>query len=224
MEVHEQLRQARERRGFTLEDVHNRIGVRLQVLMDLERGAYGALPSGLYGRHAVRAYARTVGLDADAILESVGQLLPEPEDPLDGLARVRGFSRKARAAEPIGETPEPVTIETAQDDWSVHTRRVLAAAIDGAVLLGVAVGLVALTVAAAGTSLTAVAPVAAPAWIFLIGLVSALYFALLGGIARETVGARFAGVTRRTPDAATEDDRRSDDPSGMQRAGPVPAR
>ncbi len=224
MEVHEQLRRAREQRGLTLQAVHDRIGVRVQVLMDLERGAYGALPSGLYGRHAVRAYARTIGLDADAILDAIGQLLPEPEDPLDGLARVRGFSRRARSAEPIVEEVEPQASEAVDDYWPVQTRRVLAAAIDGAVLLAVAAGLVALTVAAAGTSLTAIAPVAAPAWIFLIGLVSALYFALLGGIAHQTVGARIARVTRRPHDAATEDDRRSDDPSGMQRAGPVPAR
>jgi transcriptional regulator with XRE-family HTH domain len=224
MEVHEQLRKAREQRGLTVQAVHERIGVRVQVLMDLERGAYGALPTGLYGRHAVRAYARTVGLDADAILDSIGRLLPEPEDPLDGLARVRGFSRKARAAELFVEGPEPTASEPADDYWAVQTRRVLAAAIDGAVLLGVAAGLVALTVAAAGTSLSELAPVAAPAWIFLIGLVSALYFALLGGIAHQTVGGRIARVTRRAHEAVTEDDRRSDDPSGMQRAGPVPAR
>ena len=164
MQVHEQLRQARERRGMTLEALQDRTGVRVQVLQSLERGAYDTLPTGLYGRHAVRSYARTVGLDADAILVSIARMLPEPEDPLDGLARVHGFARPADGDE------YPLAI-----NW----RSAPAAVVDGSVLLGFAVALILLTVAAAGTSLSTLAPIAAPAWIFLIGLESSIYFALL---------------------------------------------
>jgi transcriptional regulator with XRE-family HTH domain len=200
METHEQLRQARERRGLSLNALHDRTGVREPVLAALERGAWEELPAGLYGRHAVRAYARTVGLDADSILESVARMLPEPEDPLDGLARVRGFARRVRPVEPArdsGHQPEPPPDCVVDDSFSIDWRPVLAAAIDGAVLLGFAVALMALTVAAAGTSLATVAPVAAPAWTFLTGLVSASYFVLLGGVRSQTPGALLAGMTRR---------------------------
>jgi transcriptional regulator with XRE-family HTH domain len=190
MEIHEQLRQARERRGITIESLQDRTGIRVQVLTTLERGDYASLPTGLYGRHAVRAYARTVGLDADAVLTSIARLLPEPEDPLDGLARVRGFDRKARAVEPQAESMHWWMDGLADDYFSIDWRRILAAAIDGGVLLGFAVGLIAITKVAAGASLATLAPIAAPAWTLLIGLVSVMYFALLGGIGHETAGAR----------------------------------
>ena len=224
METHEQLRQARERRGITLEALQGRTGVRMPVLLALERGTYDALPAGLYGRHAVRAYARTVGLDADAILASVGRLLPEPEDPLDGLARVRGIVRRARPAETHDESERQCPAEY-EDRVSIDWRPLLAAAIDGAVLLVFAVALISLTVAAAGTGLSTLAPIAAPAWIFMIGLVSAIYFVLLGSIGHETAGGRITGITRRQHStSAIATGRRSAGPSGMQRAGPVPVR
>jgi transcriptional regulator with XRE-family HTH domain len=233
MDTHEQLRQARERRGITLEALQNRTGVRVQVLQALERGAYDALPTGLYGRHAVRAYARTVGLDGDAVLGSIARLIPEPEDPLDGLARVRGIARRARPIETPVE-PEQQWAAADEDHISFDWRAVLAVATDGAVLLVFGVALISLTVAAAGTSLTALAPVAAPAWIFLIGLVSAIYFALLGGIGHHTAGDRLRqrlrlgrpqGITRRQHGTRPiAGDKPSAGPSGMQRAGPVPVR
>ena len=223
METHEQLRQARERRGVSLQSLQDRTGVRVQVLSALERGAYDELPTGLYGRHAVRSYARTVGLDADAVLTAVARLLPEPEDPLDGLARVRGFVRKARPVETQVES-EPHWTDGDDDHMSLDWRPVLAAAIDGAVLLGFAVALISVTVAAAGTSLSTLAPIAAPAWILLIGLVSAIYFVLLGGIRHETAGARIARLRQGLRRPAIAGDRPSAGPSGMQRAGPVPVR
>ena len=200
MEIHEQLRQARERRGFSLESLEDRTGVRVQVLRALERGAYETIPTGLYGRHAVRAYARTVGLDADATLESVARLLPQPEDPLDGLARVHGVVRKGRPVEMHVESEDEST--GGDDQIAIDWRPMLAAAIDGCVLLGFAVALITLTVAAAGTSLSTLTPIAAPAWTFLIGLVSAIYFLLLGRIAHETAGAKLVGLIRRQSGAS----------------------
>jgi transcriptional regulator with XRE-family HTH domain len=236
MEIHEQLRQARERRGVSLQSLQDRTGVRLQVLAALERGAYDELPTGLYGRHAVRAHAGTVGLDADAILASIARLLPEPEDPLDGLARVHGFARRARPVEAQIESVDQGT-DGDEERFSIDWRPVLAATVDGAVLLGFALALISLTVAAAGTSLSSLAPIAAPAWIFLIGLVSAIYFVLLGGIGHQTAGARIArlgrglrrgrplsGTRRQHGAAAIAGDRPSAGPSGMPPAGPVPVR
>jgi hypothetical protein len=168
--------------------------VRTEVLALIERGAFGDLPSGLYGRHAIRAYARAVGLDAENVLEEVGPALPEPEDPLDGLARVRGLARrvKSRAADDpapsarASRAPAPVEhFNESAADW----RTMAASAIDGALLVSVVVAMAQLTALAAGAPLPDVIAVAAPAWALMAAVVMALYFVLLGGVRNATLGA-----------------------------------
>ena len=68
MVVHERLRLAREARHEDLAAVAARSGVREHVLRALEDGRYGDLPSGLYGRTAVKAYA-AAGADVAVTIE-----------------------------------------------------------------------------------------------------------------------------------------------------------
>ena len=196
--VHEQMRQAREAKGMSLTALEHEVGVRVSVLESIERGAFGELPAGLYGRHAVRAYATAVGLDADAVLDEAGQLLPIPEDPLDGLARVRGFVRRSRptvADEERMPVARPHALATPEPgeptpDW----RRFAASAIDGAVLVCVVLALAQLTAVAAGTPMSDVIAVAFPAWALMAALISATYFVLLGGIRNATLGVAAVGA------------------------------
>lgn len=194
--IQQQLRAAREVRGLSLTGLENKAGVRLQLLALIEKGAFGELPAGLYGRHAIRAYARAVGLDADRVLERVGPCLPEPEDPLDGLARVRGFGRRSKARLPPDEPPAvpraPVS-EAARGpvvDATVDWRPVAASAIDSALLVSVVVGMAQLTALAAGAPLSDVVAVAAPAWALMAAVIAGLYFVLLAGVRNATLGAR----------------------------------
>ena len=198
--IHEQMRQAREAKGMSLSALENKVGVRVAVLVSIERGAFGELPAGLYGRHAVRAYATAVGFDADAVLAEVGQCLPRPEDPLDGLARVRGFVRRSRqavvdedtvACPPARPEPEPDPEPVASTpDW----RPFAASAIDGAVLTALVLALAQLTAVAAGMPISDLIAVAFPAWAFMAALISAIYFVLLGGVRNATLGVTAVGA------------------------------
>ena len=194
--VHDRLRQAREAKGISLAALEDKIGVRKPILAAIDRGAFTDLPTGLYGRHAVRAYATAVGLNADSVLEEVSRLLPPLEDPLDGLARVRGFARRSERGSSGDEHPAPPERGEAADggpaelDW----RRLGAGAIDGAVLALAVLVVAKLTALAAGAPVSEVVPVALPAWGFLALLIAVTYFVLLGGLRNATFGAAVTGA------------------------------
>jgi transcriptional regulator with XRE-family HTH domain len=187
MDLHQRLRLARERRGLSLATIARQRGVREQNLAHIECDRFEELPTGLYGRSAVRAYATAVGLSADEALAEVADRLRTPEDPLDGLARVRGLTRQPeRTIKDILHVARPeVTL-------SESSRAHVANALDGLVLLGLDVALLQLTAVVAGVSAPEILRVAAPSMVALFVLIAALYFVLLGGLARATVGSRIA--------------------------------
>ena len=178
-ELHELLRLARERRGLSLATIGRQWGVREQNLELIERDRFEELPTGLYGRSAVRAYATAVGIPADEALAQVVDRLRTPEDPLDGLARVRGLTRQ-----PERTLKDILHVASPEVTLSESSRAHVATAVDGVVLLGLDFALLELTAAVAG--------VRAPSMIALFALIAALYFVLLGGLARATVGSRVA--------------------------------
>ena len=103
--THERLRQARELRGWGIDELARRSGTRAHLLLAIERGSFDQLPSGLYGRAAIRSYAAAVGLNPDAVIAEVQPLLPVYEDPLDGLARRYGHARKQDKADSTPAEP-----------------------------------------------------------------------------------------------------------------------
>jgi transcriptional regulator with XRE-family HTH domain len=179
-QLHGRLRAARERRGLTLVTIARKSGVREQYLELIERDRFEELPSGLYGRNAIRRYATAVGIPADQALAEVADRLPAVEDPLDGLARVRGLTRHPeRTIKDILHVPgNEITLSS-----SVRAH---------IVLLGVDLLLLELTSLVAGVRATEVLRVAAPSMVALFVLIASLYFVLLGGLARATIGSRIA--------------------------------
>lgn len=204
--VHERLKTAREAKGLSLTELAARAGVRAAVLEAIDRGAYGELPSGLYGRHAVRAYATAVGLDPHTVLDEIGPLLPEPEDPLDGLARVRGFSRassrRPRASSRVSDAACEVPPASGEVTGAVcpadpfDWRAPAASVIDGALLTGIVLALIQLTAMAAGTGAADLIAPALPAWSLIAALIASAYFVILGGVRKATLGATLAGIPR----------------------------
>ncbi len=186
-QLHERLRLARERKGMSLATIGRQFGVREQNLLLIEQDKLEELPTGLYGRAAVRAYASAVGLPADEALAEVIERLRTPEDPLDGLARVRGLARQ-----PERTFKEILHVPTAEVSLSSSTRAHVANAVDGLVLLALDFLLLELTAAVAGVRATDVLRVAAPSMLGLFALIAALYFVLLGGLAQATVGSKIA--------------------------------
>jgi cytoskeleton protein RodZ len=62
------LREARETKGYTLEDVQDEIRINVRYLKSLEEGEYDALPTPVHVRGFLRNYARFLGLDPQPLL------------------------------------------------------------------------------------------------------------------------------------------------------------
>lgn len=191
MQVLERLRRAREEQGLDIDALAKRTRLRVHLLEAVEQGRWADLPRGVYARAVVRAYAEAVGEDPNRVITEVAPLLPEPEDPLDGMARVRGFERTPSPAAP---EPSPAVSKDAEPaGMAAHARTAAAAAIDAAVLAALILPVIAATAALCGVPIATLVEVAAPAMVMLATLVAALYFLLLGGIGGATPGARLAG-------------------------------
>ena len=67
------LREAREARGHSLEDVEKATRIRVKYLEALESGDFGVLPSATQARGFLRNYAQFLGLDAEAVLARYGE-------------------------------------------------------------------------------------------------------------------------------------------------------
>ncbi len=63
------LREARETKGFSLEDVQEEIRINAKYLKSLEDGDYSALPTPVHVRGFLRNYARFLGLDPKPLLD-----------------------------------------------------------------------------------------------------------------------------------------------------------
>jgi cytoskeleton protein RodZ len=72
------LRQARERRRLTLEQIAGETKIAPRLLTSLERGDVQPMPKGMYRRAMLRAYAESVGLDTQAALSEFERTFEEP--------------------------------------------------------------------------------------------------------------------------------------------------
>lgn len=70
-----QLRRGREQKGLTVSDVANAQHLRPAVIQAIENGDYEQIDSELFLKGYVRAYAKQVGLDADAIVATLDREL-----------------------------------------------------------------------------------------------------------------------------------------------------
>jgi transcriptional regulator with XRE-family HTH domain len=206
--LHVRLRQARERKGLTLTAIARAQGVREHNLHLIERDAFEELPTGLYGRTAVRAYASAVGLDPDAALAEVAERVRTPEDPIDGLARVRGIERprprppsprlwrglagalRAKAGRTVDVAPSVRNPVQLPISWRIP----LAAVIDSVLLLAIDAGLLAVTAAVARVRPAELLQSALPAMLVVFVIIAGMYFILLGGVRRATIGAQVVQV------------------------------
>lgn len=194
MQVLERLRRAREEHGLDIDALAKQTRLRVHLLEAVEQGRWADLPRGVYARAVVRAYAEAVGEDPNRVITDVAPFLPEPEDPLDGMARVRGFERTPPVAAP---EPSPAVSKdeprAEPAGMAAHARTAAAAAIDAVVLAALVLPVIAATAALCGVPIAMLVEVAAPAIVMLAALVAALYFLLLGGIGGATPGGRLAG-------------------------------
>jgi cytoskeleton protein RodZ len=84
MPLVEQLRRARERVGLSIEDLSARTKIQIPLLEAVERGDFEHVPRGIFVRGFLRAYAKEVGLDPEAVVMAYLEqyepdtLVPEP--------------------------------------------------------------------------------------------------------------------------------------------------
>jgi len=81
----ERLKQEREKRGMTLEDVSGVTKISVRNLRALEQEKFEVMPGGIFNRGFVRAYAKHLGLDDDQVvadyMEAVGESIPTLDPP-----------------------------------------------------------------------------------------------------------------------------------------------
>lgn len=92
MDVGTQLRDARERRGLTLDAVISATNVSRSILEHIEQNRFDRLPGGILTKGHLRAYARAVGLAPERVVAdyiaqcfgSAGEELPlQPPPPVE---------------------------------------------------------------------------------------------------------------------------------------------
>jgi transcriptional regulator with XRE-family HTH domain len=201
MELHQQMRQGRERKGLSRAELAEQIGVREHVVERIEEGAFQDLPAGLYGRFAVRAYAKYLGMDPEDVLARVEGQLRVPEDPLDGLVRVHGLRPRPKRSLPPpqpakNETPSSAVERTAASAQALDWRPAAASAIDAIFLISLFVALLRLTSTATGAPAVEVLDRAAPALALIFAVVAVSYFVLLGGLRNATFGSTLAQLSQ----------------------------
>ncbi len=105
------LREARQAKGLTLEQVAAETHIRPRFLEALETGDFQALPSLVQGRGFLRLYAGALGLDPVPLLAVFGR--PATEVTTTPLPQSPEPAEPAPEGSPLTETPEPA--EAAED-------------------------------------------------------------------------------------------------------------
>jgi transcriptional regulator with XRE-family HTH domain len=202
--VHERLRLRRIERGESLAEVARRAGVREALLHAIECGDFDRLPSGIYGRAAVRNFAEALGLDGKAVLAECDSRFVPLDDQVVSLARIRGLPTTSPVPGPIvrfrSKTADALSSRArliAHEFPRLQSRdvnriwRVIAAAIvDGGIVLAMILALVGSTVVLFGRS--ALSSESGVSYAIVAVLLASGYFAVFGGIRGQTVGARVA--------------------------------
>jgi hypothetical protein len=126
-------------------------------------------------------------MSPDDVLGEVQSRLRELEDPMDGLARVRGIERThpRRPVPACTEAPATPAV-TVAPAW----RPQAAALIDGGILVAIDLTVIMLTSLVAGVRPTELLRIAFPAMVLMFAVIACVYYVLLGGIRRATIGAR----------------------------------
>lgn len=186
------LRREREKRRVTLETIAAATKVSVDLWEGLERNDFSRWPSGIFARAFVRDYARTLGLDADSVVDEFCRLFPLGDRRTNRIieAQAELIGHKAEGLEtpnplPSGKERRRQRREQRQQPppprFSLYKPRVLAASFDIICVVGWAVGM-------SGLFQTALGP-----W---LGAFAILYFTVGTVLTGSTPGTRFVDELR----------------------------
>ena len=142
----QRLRLARTTHDKDLAAFSRLIGIRVDHVRAIEDGRFSDLPAGIYGRAAVKAYAGACGLDPAAVLADAEAWLVSMDDPIIGIARLKGL-RVPTPPPPVEGAPPvapPADVAAALATW-----RPLAASLIDAGIISALLGIVVLSAVAA---------------------------------------------------------------------------
>lgn len=206
-----ELRRIRMAKGLSLTEISRRTRIGVGYLRKIEEGDLKGLPPGFYARAFVRAYAEAVGVDADVVLGNLAEELPAaqaagaPHPGGPGASRTESAELIPDARMHLlkqildrhntlvdGRAAVPAVI--AHGAATRLPRRLLAAAIDGAGLATLYLGVLAITALSCGVSIPELVRVSGVAVFTVLGLITVLYVLMMGGVAGRTIGAMLLDV------------------------------
>ena len=169
------------------------IGIRVDHVRAIEDGRFSDLPAGIYGRSAVKAYAAACGLDTAAVLADADAWLVSMDDPIIGIARLKGLRPPAPSPAEVLSVIGKLTVDV---DCAPVTWRPLAASLIDALIVSAMLLLVILAAVAALFVPISALGQSSPAFAVMGMLLAAGYFMWFGGIAGATVGERAMHIAR----------------------------
>ncbi|GGE46026.1 XRE family transcriptional regulator [Pullulanibacillus camelliae] len=82
-ELGKALKEAREEKGLTLDDIQEATKIQKRYLVAIENGDYQLLPGQFYIRAFIKSYAETVGLDVQELFTQYASEVPNPAAAAD---------------------------------------------------------------------------------------------------------------------------------------------
>ncbi|MFG6118318.1 MULTISPECIES: helix-turn-helix domain-containing protein [Thalassobacillus] len=99
MDLGTRLREARESKGLSLEEIQQVTKIQKRYLQAIEKGDHSTLPGTFYARAFIREYAAAVGLNPDEVMEEHKNELPaSPQDSSVAYNRVQRSKEEASPA------------------------------------------------------------------------------------------------------------------------------
>ncbi|KGX83374.1 helix-turn-helix domain-containing protein [Pontibacillus marinus] len=80
MEIGARLKEAREAKNMSLDDIQNETKIQTRYLQAIEKGDFSIMPGKFYTRAFIRQYAEAVGLDPEIIMEEHANELPSSSE------------------------------------------------------------------------------------------------------------------------------------------------
>jgi len=209
-----ELRRIRMAKGLSLTEISRRTRIGVGFLRKIEEGNLKGLPPGFYARAFVRAYSEAIGIDADVVLGTLAGELPAPQ----------AASAPHPSSQPDAPSAQPQSAELIPDarmhllkqildrhntlvtetigrsplaalgSAVTPSRRVLSAAIDGALLGALYLGVLGITAFACGVTVPQLIMVSGFAVFTVLALITLLYVFMMGGIAGRTIGSMLLDV------------------------------
>jgi len=94
------LKEARQKKGYTLNDIQEMTKIRVRYLEAIEAGDYKVLPGSFYARAFIKNYAEAVGLDAEELLQQHQNEVPAlPTEPISEQPMMKPRRASARASD-----------------------------------------------------------------------------------------------------------------------------